>query len=168
MRTVSNSLEALAAAAALYHLRIYQEAPDAAAARRHISIAAAAAALGVMIRPPSLLFWLLPGMSQYDHPLFTQHIPRARLHMSQVLQDLILHACCAGCLELWCAKHHGALLLHSITIGSAVLAVSCLIDRAFYGRCVTILTHSKLCSKVCLPPIIHLLNEQVDPFLKYG
>jgi hypothetical protein len=76
VRTVSNSLEALAAAAALYHLRSYQEAPDAAAARQHVSIAAAAAALGVVIRPTSLLFWLLPGMSHYDphpHTLCTQH-----------------------------------------------------------------------------------------------
>lgn len=62
VRTVSSSLEALATVAALYHLRVFREAADAVAARRHIHIAATAAALGVVIRPSSLLFWLLPGM----------------------------------------------------------------------------------------------------------
>ena len=62
VRTVSSSLEALATVAALYHLRAFREAANAVAAQRHVHIAAAAAALGIPMRPPSLLFWLLPGM----------------------------------------------------------------------------------------------------------
>lgn len=67
VRTVSNSLEALASVAALYHLWCYRAAPGAAAAKRQLRIAVAAAAAGVVIRPPSLLFWLLPGVWRHCH-----------------------------------------------------------------------------------------------------
>lgn len=43
--------------------------------------------------------------------------------------------CRAGGLELWRAKHRRmALFMHSVIVGSAVLALSCIIDRVFYGR----------------------------------
>ena len=77
MRTFSNSLEATAAAAGLYHMFRYRAAgADAAAkvdaakadaakgslaAQRQLHAALLAAGLGVIVRPSSLLFWLLPG-----------------------------------------------------------------------------------------------------------
>lgn len=69
VRTVSNSLEALAAVTALYHLGRYRAAPDEQTARRQLPVALAAAALGVVLRPPSLLFWLLPGRTHCEREL---------------------------------------------------------------------------------------------------
>jgi len=67
VRTVSSALEATAAAAALYHLARYRAAGSDSAAGRQLSAALLAAGSGVVVRPPSLLFWLLPGAFLWPH-----------------------------------------------------------------------------------------------------
>jgi Alg9-like mannosyltransferase family len=97
VRTVSSSLEALAAVAALYHLEVFRQISDAKVARQHVTIAATAAALGVVIRPPSLLFWALPGTSHL--------LPRKCLCSHRC--SLHAHAVVVYSLHCWLCRHSG-------------------------------------------------------------
>jgi phosphatidylinositol glycan class B len=105
VRTYSNSLEALAAAAGAFHWlaagseRQLSHRTQGPIKRQHQRAWIACAALSIIVRPSSALFWALPAAV-----------------------ELVGQRCASG------------LLLDAITLGGGLWGIAAVIDRMAYGR----------------------------------